>query len=155
MVRLSLREMLFAALGVVLAASSLGAQELTLSSSIAHVDALRAQQCQVQAAVRTMPRATGPERDAVLRELDDTKNYMYAEITALETLLDSTPETQNAADVIRASRLKEKLQFSRGTIEQWQDGSENRLESVIQEDLGTLRNELAPAPRTVECPGPV
>jgi hypothetical protein len=155
MVRVSVREVSFATLAIALAVSSLGAQELTLSGSLAHVDALRAQQCQVQAAVRTMPRAAGPERDAVLQELLDTKNHMYADITALETLLDSTPGTQDAADVIRASKLKEKLEFSRGTIEQWQDGSENQMEWVIQQDLGTLRNELDPAPSALECPSPV
>jgi hypothetical protein len=52
---------------------------------------------------------------------------------------------QEAADQIRESKLKEKLQFSRGTIEQWDPASATTLEMNIEADLHALRERLEEA----------
>jgi hypothetical protein len=74
--------------------------------------------------------------------------------SASKLALDTSPALQAVSDVIGESQLKEKLLFSRGAIEQWDDGSERRIERIIQEDLARVRRALAPdAP--VECAVPV
>jgi len=52
---------------------------------------------------------------------------------------------QDAAEQIRESKLKEKLQYSRGTIEQWDPQSAVTLELNIEADLQALRDRLEQA----------
>ena len=54
-------------------------------------------------------------------------------------------ELQMAAEQIRESKLKEKLQFSRGTIEQWDPEQATTLEMNIEADLQALRDQLEEA----------
>ena len=79
---------------------------------------------------------------------------MHQAVTDLERNLDQAasssradnPESaralQEAAKQIRESKLKEKLQFSRGTIEQWDPESALTLELNIEADLQALRDQL-------------
>ena len=133
------------------ATASLTAQ--TLSSAIAaeRLQVLQLEQCQVQRDVRAMPSAGGPEREDAIRVLREIKDRMHAELLGLEARMDASPALQVASDAIRESRLKEKLLFSRGTVEQWDDGSELRIESIIQQDLAQIRTQLAPGAAPVQC----
>jgi hypothetical protein len=141
------------ALFVLVSPTSILAQQLERSVAIDQVQALRVQQCAVQAAVRSLPSEPSPARDAAIQQLRETKTEMSARIAALEAQMAVAPELQAAANTIREARLVEKLDFSLGTIEHWDDGSENRLEAIIQGDLGTVGGALAPA-TTFECPAP-
>jgi hypothetical protein len=51
-------------------------------------------------------------------------------------------ELAEAANQIRESKLKEKLQYSRGTIEQWDPQSAVTMELQIEGDLQALRDQL-------------
>jgi hypothetical protein len=141
-------------LGIVLPATTLHAQQLERSAAIDLVQALRVQQCAVQAAVRSIPGEPGPARDVALQQLRETKSEMAAQLAELEARMDLTPELRSASNTIRESRLQDKLDFSRGTIEHWDDGSENRIEAIIQSDLGAVRDVLTPT-TTFACPAPV
>lgn len=142
---------LFAFLGLVVLAASLTAQELARSVAAQRIELLQVQQCLVQMDVAVLPRTSGPERDQALQTLRETKNRMHEQLVALEGQLGVAQELEPAASRLRESRLAEKLIFSRGTIEQWDDGSVRRLEAIIQQDLAAVRRELAPGARPVEC----
>ncbi|MCA1789295.1 MAG: hypothetical protein LC667_05385, partial [Thioalkalivibrio sp.] len=92
-------------------------------------------------------------RDAIDR-LRERKNQMTDAVRQLEQELDqaaSAGQTENpdaarrlqsGANRIRESSLKEKLQYSRGTIEQWDPQSALTLELSIEGDLQGLRDDL-------------
>jgi hypothetical protein len=134
---------------------SLTAQAISPALAAERVQVLQLEQCQVQRDVRAMPRDRGPAREDAIRALRETKDRMHAQLVGLEAGMDASPELQAAFDAIRESRLTEKLLFSRGTIEQWDDGSELRVESIIQQDLARVRGELAPGAAPVQCAAPV
>jgi hypothetical protein len=54
-------------------------------------------------------------------------------------------ELARAAEQIRESKLKEKIQYSRGTIEQWDPQSAVTMELQIEGDLQALRDQLEAA----------
>jgi hypothetical protein len=120
------------------------------------VDELARQQRDVQSRVRELPES-GAERADQISRLRERKDQMTEAVSDLERELDRSasvargeqPEAarkfQEAADQIRESKLKEKLQFSRGTIEQWDAASATTLELNIEADLQALRERLEEA----------
>ena len=124
--------------------------------AIQRVDELQQQQREVQRRVRELP-TSGEERTATINQLRERKDQMTQAVQDLERELDQSaagsradnPEAaralQDAAEQIRESKLKEKLQYSRGTIEQWDPQSAVTLELNIEADLQALRDRLEQA----------
>jgi hypothetical protein len=127
--------------------------------ALARVDELARQQREVQRDVRELPQG-GQERSDRLDLLRERKDQMTEAVSEIERELDRAssvargeqPEAarklKGAADQIRESKLKEKLQFSRGTMEQWDTESAVTLELNIEADLQTLRDRLEEAAAT-------
>jgi chemotaxis protein histidine kinase CheA len=127
--------------------------------AIERVAELQQQQRDVQRRVREMP-TSGQERTETINQLRERKDQMTEAVQALERELDQSAsgsradnpeaarELQGAADQIRESKLKEKLQYSRGTIEQWDPQSAVTLELNIEADLQALRDQLERAANT-------
>ena len=125
-------------------------------AALRQVDELARQQREVQRDVRDLPRE-GAERAAEIERLRERKDQMTEAVQGLERELDraasvaraeqpeAATELQEAADQIRESKLKEKLQFSRGTIEQWDPETATTLEMNIEADLQSLRRSLEEA----------
>jgi hypothetical protein len=134
--------------------ASLIAQTISADLAAERVQVLQLEQCQVQRDVRAMRRAGGPEPQEAIRVLQETKERMHAQLLGLGARMDASPALQTASEVIRESRLEEKLLFSLGTVEQWADGSELRIEAMIQEDLAQIRSRLAPGAAPVQCASP-
>jgi hypothetical protein len=124
--------------------------------ALRQVDELARQQREVQRDVRELPQS-GAERTEQISRLRERKDQMTDAVSGLERQLDRSasvaraeqPEAarklQEAADQIRESKLKEKLQYSRGTIEQWDPQTATTLEMNIEADLQTLRDKLEEA----------
>jgi hypothetical protein len=125
--------------------------------AISQVEDLQRQQREVQREVRELPTERTAERQAQIDRLRERKDQMTEAVQDLERQLDNAAsagradnpeaarELQDAADHIRESKLKEKLQYSRGTIEQWDPQSATTLELTIESDLQGLRDELEQA----------
>jgi hypothetical protein len=121
--------------------------------AIQQVAELQRQQREVQGDVRGLP-TSGAERAEAIDRLRERKNQMTETVQELERNLDQAAansraenpeagrELQQAATQIRESKLKEKLQYSRGTIEQWDPQSAVTLELEIEGDLQALRDQL-------------
>ena len=121
--------------------------------AIERAELLQQQQREVQREVRELP-ATGTERTETIDRLRERKDQMTETVQQLERELDQAASNsradnpaaartlQEAAKQIRESKLKEKLQFSRGTIEQWDPQSAVTLELDIESDLQALRDQL-------------
>lgn len=126
------------------------------ADALRQVDELARQQREVTGDVRDLP-AGGQERQEALRRLRERKEQMTDAVAGLEQQLDRAaqgaatdqPEASRrlgaAAEQIRESKLKEKLQYSRGTIEQWDPASAATLELTIEGDLQALRDRLEEA----------
>jgi len=122
--------------------------------AIDDVEELQRQQREMQRDVRQIPTERGPERQAEIGRLRDRKEQMTDVVEDLERRLDdaaSGGQTDNpeaaralggAANHIRESKLKEKLQYTRGTIEQWDPESAVTMELQIEGDLQALRDQL-------------
>ncbi|MGY8778276.1 MAG: hypothetical protein ACKVIN_09150, partial [Longimicrobiales bacterium] len=122
--------------------------------AIADVEELQQQQREVQRDVRDLPTERGPERQAEIDRLRERKEQMNDVVQDLEQRLDgaaSSGQADNpqaaralaeAATQIRESKLKEKLQYTRGTIEQWDPESAVTMELQIEGDLQALRDQL-------------
>jgi hypothetical protein len=151
MVSRAFRSVWSACIGLLVLTVSLPAQELTRSVAAQRVELLQVQQCLVQLDVATIPEAPSPDRDEAVQILRETKNRMYEQLVVLERQLSLVQELAPTADAMRESRLIERLLYTRGTVEDWTDGSELRIEALIQRDLADLRRELAPDARPVEC----
>lgn len=125
-------------------------------SALRQVDELARQQREVQRDVRDLP-TQGPDRAEEIARLRERKDQMTEAVQGLERELDRSASVarseqpdaarklQEAADQIRESKLKEKLQYSRGTIEQWDPQSATTLEMNIEADLQNLRDRLEEA----------
>ena len=122
--------------------------------AIAQVEELQQQQRDVQRDVRELPVERGPERQSQIDRLRERKDQMNEVVENLERQLDAAAsngradnpqaarELADAADQIRESKLKEKLQYSRGTVEQWDPQSAVTMELQIEGDLQALRDQL-------------
>ncbi len=121
--------------------------------ALRQVDELARQQRKVQRDVRELPEE-GAARSREIDRLRERKDQMTEAVAGLERELDraasvaraeqpeAARELQEAADHIRESKLKEKLQYSKGTIEQWEPESATTLEMNIEADLQALRDRL-------------
>lgn len=145
----TVRVLLHATLPLFIAAP-VAAQELTATQGARRIEALQLQQCLVQQEVRGL-RSAGADRDQAIAVLRDTKNRMHAELSALEAEMGMTPTLQVASDALRDLRLAEKILYTQGTIEHWDDGSERTIEAVIQGDLAAVRATLLPTASPVTC----
>jgi len=124
--------------------------------ALRQVDELARQQREVTSEVRDLPTDGQQRRDAISR-LRERKDQMTEAVANLERQLDRASQSaaseqpeagrslRAAADQIRESKLKEKLQYSRGTIEQWDQNSAATLELNIEADLQSLRDRLEEA----------
>jgi hypothetical protein len=124
--------------------------------ALRQVDELARQQRDVTSRVRDLP-AGGQERLDAISQLRERKEDMTDAVAELERQLDRASQSaasdqaeaarrlRDAADQIRESKLKEKLQYSRGTIEQWDQASAATLELNIEADLQTLRDRIEEA----------
>jgi Domain of unknown function (DUF4175) len=122
--------------------------------AIADVEELQGQQRNMQRDVRGIPTERGPERQTEIERLRDRKEQMVDAVEDLERRMDSASgsvqadnpqaarEMAGAADLIRESKLKEKLFYTRGTIEQWDPESAVTMELQIEGDLQALRDQL-------------
>ncbi len=125
--------------------------------AIDEVEELQRQQRDVQRDVRELPRERGSERQEEIDRLRERKDQMHEVVQDLERRLDEASrsagrdnpqaarELGEAADEIRESKLKEKLQYTRGTIEQWDPESAVTMELQIEGDLQVLRDRLEAA----------
>jgi hypothetical protein len=121
--------------------------------ALRRVDELQRQQRDVQQEVRNIPEA-GPARREAIDRLRERKNQMTETVRQLEQDLDQAASSvqeenteaarrlQAGANHIRESSLKEKLQYSRGTIEMWDPQSALTLELGIEGDLQALRDQV-------------
>ena len=122
--------------------------------ALGQVEELQEQQRDVQRDVRELPTERGPERQAEIAQLRERKDQMNEVVQNLERQLDAAAssgradnpqaarELAEAANQIRESKLKEKLQYSRGTIEQWDPQSAVTMELQIEGDLQDLHDQL-------------
>jgi hypothetical protein len=120
------------------------------------VEDLQRQQRDVQRQVRELPDDPGERRGQVDR-LQERKDQMTDAVADLERQLDRAAQVaqegqpdaarklKDAADQIRESKLKEKLQYSKGTIEQWDPATATTLEMTIESDLQDLHDRLGDA----------
>ncbi len=135
--------------------------------ALRQVDELARQQRDMQRQVRDLspdPRASG--RQEAVQRLQERKEQMHEAVQQLERGLDDAAaasraeqaeaarELKAAADQIRESKLKEKIQYSRGTIQQWTPESASTLEMDIEADLQGLREQLERARDAAAGAGP-
>jgi hypothetical protein len=120
------------------------------------VDNLARQQRDVTSDVRNLSEG-GQDRADEIDRLQERKDEMTDAVQGIERDLDrassvargeqpdAAGKLKQAAEQIRESKLKEKLQFSKGTIEQWDKDQATTLELNIEADLQALRDRLADA----------
>lgn len=120
------------------------------------VEDLARQQRDVTSDVRDLPEG-GAARQGAVERLQQRKDQMTDDAADLERQLDraasvaraeqpdAARKLQEAADQIRESKLKEKLQYSKGTIRDWSNEQATTLELNIEADLQALRDKLADA----------
>jgi hypothetical protein len=125
-------------------------------NAIRQADDLARQERAVEQDVRNLPESGQARADALSR-LRDRKDQMAGAVSDLEKQLDRAatvsrgrqPEAAHkladAADQIRDSKLKEKIQYSRGTIEQYDRESAVTFELGIEGDIQALRDKLQDA----------
>ncbi len=97
------------------------------------IELLRERKDQMDEAVQNLERVL--DRSAIVELVSDPTAVMNKAVRRLD----------KAAELIRESKLVEELQFSRGTIEQWDLPSAVTLELNIETDLQALRDQLEPA----------
>lgn len=115
----------------------------------------------VQEGLEELP-SDGPARREGLRRLVERKEEMVREAEALEGDLDRMagelqgehPEVaralRGAADEIRERRLKEKLAWSRGGIQEWDPESAREFEEEIAGDIEAVRERAEDAARAAD-----
>ena len=121
--------------------------------ALRQVEELTRQQREVQREVRELPASPTARRESVER-LRERKDQMTEAVQELERELDDAAaearadppeaarELKKAANGIREDKLKEKLQYSKGTIQQWDPESATTLEMNIEADLRDLQEQL-------------
>jgi hypothetical protein len=126
-------------------------------AALQQVEELQRQQRDVISDVRELPLERGAERSQQLEQLRERKDQMHEAVQNLERDLDRSASTaradnpqaaralQEAANLIRESKVREKLQYSRATIEQWDPQTATTLELNIEADLQALRDQLEQA----------
>jgi hypothetical protein len=119
------------------------------------VEALRDRHRQVQRRVSNLPLVRSADAHSEeITELRATKGVMIEAVQNLERELDRAARHAQvqgfglAAELIRESDLKEKIRYSRGTIEQWDPGSAMALERDIEADLQAVRDRIDTVWRT-------
>ncbi|MGD2047094.1 MAG: hypothetical protein PVH96_12850, partial [Gemmatimonadota bacterium] len=121
---------------------------------------MQQEQRQIQRDVRDMPTERGQERTDEIERLRERKDQMEQEVGQLERDLDDAASSaradnpdaardmQAAANMIRETELRQKIRYSRNTIEQWDPESATTLELNIEADLQSLRDRLEEANAT-------
>ena len=126
-------------------------------AAMEQVAELQRQQREMVGDVRSLPTERGLQRTQEIEQLREQKDQMHEAVQNLERELDraassgraDNPEAarnlQEASNLIRESKLKEALQYSRGTIEQWDPQSAVTMELNIEGYLQDLQDQLEQA----------
>ena len=159
MIRISSR--LAVPLAVVLVAwpSEAAPQALTAEAASRSLEELQWRQCELIRDIREALSFSAPASDDEITALRERKDRLHEDIVRLEAELDgaartttASPVLAQAADRIRASQLEEAVLYSRGTLDQWDFGSIERLEQLILDRLQAVRDELGQPGNPVTCP---
>lgn len=130
----------------------------------ARVQRLQQEQERIEGEVRGLPGA-GAGREAQAKRLGERKEAQAGEVADLERGLDraasdlgrerrdAARKLQEAADAIRDSRLKEKIRYSRGLIQNAPAGQASSFEEQIGEDLSALGARLDEAAKAAASGG--
>jgi hypothetical protein len=128
------------------------------------VQRLTEEQERIKGEVRGLPEA-GAGRAGQARQLTGRKEAQAGEVADVERQLDRTAadfqrerreaarKLQEAADGIRDSRLKEKIRYSRGLIQNAPPDAASAFEEQIGADLSALGSRLAEAARAASSGG--
>ena len=126
-------------------------------AAMEQVAELQRQQREMVGDVRSLPTERGLQRTQEIEQLREQKDQMHEAVQNLERELDraassgraDNPEAarnlQEASNLIRESKLKEALQYSRGTIEQLDPQSAVTMELNIEGYLQDLQDQLEQA----------
>jgi hypothetical protein len=118
---------------------------------------LAAEESEVAEQVSGLGEEASPERDDRVRRLTERKDEMRGRVADLERELDSTSAEfrrderdasralQDAANGIRESKLKEKIQYSRGLIRARSPEYASQFEAEIGTDINDLEQRLEEA----------
>ncbi len=127
--------------------------------AIEHLETIQGQHRDVLGLVRALPMERGGERTRAIESIRAQKDQMHDAVQHLERDLrratgsmpvadpEATLALLNAANMIRDSKLEEKLLYSRGTVEQWDPQSALTLELNIEGDLRSIRGQIETPPR--------
>jgi len=136
---------------------SLDGLALVPVGAIERVESLLANQGRIVREVSALP-LEREERRRRAEPLRARKELMFHSLAGLEREMDrfvsgGAPEgleaglgRSRASDLIRDSKLKEKVIYSRGTIEEWDPESAVTLEATIESDLRALLEQMERAP---------
>ena len=136
----------------------------TIDEARARVQRLQQEQERIEGEVRGLPGA-GDGREAQAKRLGERKEAQAGEVADLERGLDraasdlgrerrdAARKLQEAADAIRDSRLKEKIRYSRGLIQNAPPGQASSFEEQIGEDLSALGARLDEAAKAAASGG--
>jgi len=135
-----------------------------IENALSQVRKLAEEQDSVQADVRRLDQA-GPTRNAQVQRLLERKDLEAKSVEGIERELDRTAsdfrrerqeaarKVQEAADTIRDTRLKEKIQYSKGVVQGAPPAQAAEFEAQIGSDIANLESRLreaAAAAGTVE-----
>ncbi len=127
-----------------------------IQDALGRVGRLAEQQKAVQSGVRSLDRA-GAERDRQVQQLVDRKDEQAKEVSDIEKQLDRTAadfqrerrqaaqEVRGAADAIRDSRLRDKINYSKGLVQNAPPDSASGFEDQIASDIAAVENRLRKA----------
>jgi len=136
----------------------------TIDEARARVQRLQQEQERIEGEVRGLP-GTGAGREAQARQLGDRKDAQAGEVADLERGLDraasdfgrerrdAARKLQEAAEGIRDSRLKEKIRYSRGLIQNAPPDQASTFEEQIRADLAALGGRLDEASKAAASGG--
>jgi len=135
-------------------------QTLTAEAADHSLEEIQWRQCELNRDIREALSFSAPASEEELQALRDRKDALHEEIARLETALDVAARAEPAAGMplaqaaarIRESQLKEAVLYSRGTLDQWDFGSIERIEQLILDRLQAVRDELVQSGTPVTCP---
>jgi hypothetical protein len=134
-----------------------------IENALSQVRKLAEEQTSVQADVRRLDQA-GADRDAQVQRLLERKDLEAKSVEGIEQQLDRTAsdfrrerqeaarKVQEAADTIRDSRLKEKIQYSKGVVQGAPPSQAAEFEAQIGSDIGNLETRLREAATAAGAP---
>jgi hypothetical protein len=134
-----------------------------IENALSQVRKLAEEQASVQADVRRLDQA-GANRDAQVQQLLERKDLEAKSVEGIEQQLGRTAsdfrrerqeaasKVQEAADTIRDSRLKEKIQYSKGVVQGAPPSQAAEFEAQIGSDIANLESRLREAAEAAGAP---